>query len=115
MPVLFLVGGPNHRQGTHTIHSPKLNPENGHPATGADKGLVSTVFNDGVANVDDAGTAKWLCEGRYASTVLVPAYGLQQPGIGPKFAQDEATGAVFEVEPAKPADLPGADPAPAKK
>jgi hypothetical protein len=105
MPVLYLVGAANHRTGLHTVHSPKLNPETGHPAIGADKGIVSTTFWDGVANMDDNGTAKWLLEQGIASTILVPAYGLQRPGVGPVITHGDG-GEIIEIEPAQPAALP---------
>jgi hypothetical protein len=105
MPKLYLVGGKNHREGFHTIHSPKLDGE-GKPATGEHKGTVSTVFENGVAYTDDAGTAKWLQEKGHAAAIEVPAYGLCQPGKGPVLEFDDA-GVATVVKDAEPAALPG--------
>lgn len=101
MPKLFLVGGSTHREGTHTIHVPKLDVETGKPQPG----ITSVTFVDGAADVDDVGAAKWLQEKGHASAILVPAYGLCQPGKGPVLAYGE-DGNAIEVTPAEPATLP---------
>ncbi len=106
MPKLHLIGAVQHRTGTHRCHSPILHPETGFPATGADKGSTYTTFEDGVADVDDVGTAKWLIENKYASLEPVEAYGLRQPGKGPVYEHDKDTGVATMVA----APVPAADP-----
>jgi hypothetical protein len=107
MPDLYLIGGPSHRQGTHTVHCPKIDGE-GKPATGAEKGLVSVTFENGRASVDNVGIARWLQENGHASLLELPAYDLCQPGVGPVFDYDDA-GNKVELEPAKPATVPPVD------
>ncbi len=101
MPTLHLIGGATHHAGIHRIHSPKLDGE-GKPEKGPEKGLVTTTFVDGVARVDDVGTAAWLKEKGHAAEVATAGYGLCQPGIGPVLEHDES-GTPFVVQAAQPA------------